>query len=184
MHVAISQTPKRQYFIVTDFFRGFKAREYSIYDQTGKNLQYRIESKYHILQSLELVTYPTKKVIGKLQANLRLLVYKGNIEIFDDHTQQWLKGVITQNFQLFGHNWTIKWNDRLLSMETDPISLTTNFFDKQHDRILLAKFQMRVQSFFWVNQYDMEVYSNAIPDGVYLLSLAARDHTLQAGKRG
>ncbi|CAF1417661.1 unnamed protein product [Rotaria magnacalcarata] len=106
----MSLMPIRQYLIVVDFLSRFKARKYSVYDPTGQHLQYRIESKYNILQTIELIAYPRKNVTGKLQARINPFV-----------------------------------------------------------------FQLRTKPFTWVSKHDMEIYSNAIPDAVYLLGLAAKD---------
>ncbi|CAF4169167.1 unnamed protein product, partial [Rotaria magnacalcarata] len=94
-------TAKRQYFIAVDFFTGIKADEYSVYDPTGKILQYRIESKYRILQLLELVSYPTKTIIGKLKSKVKMTVYEADFDIYDNRTQQWLKGTVKQGWKVF-----------------------------------------------------------------------------------
>lgn len=185
IYAVLSQTPKRQYTIVADFFRGIKAREFSIYDKSGKHLQYRIESKYHIFQKIELVSYPSKAVIGRLQANFKLLLYDASFEVYDEGKNQWSKGTINQNFQWLGANFTIKWNNHLLTMETEPISFTTNIFDNAKDQHeLVATYRMKGQSLIWVKKYEMDVYSTEIPDSVYLLGLAARDHLLRTKKSG
>ncbi|CAF1478899.1 unnamed protein product, partial [Rotaria sp. Silwood1] len=159
----------RQYLILADFLSGFKAREYSIYDQTGQHLQYRIESRYHILQTIELIAYPRKNVTGKLQAHINPFEYEADFEVYDDRKQKWSKGSIKQHWQIFGSNFTIKWNDHLLLMETKSLTSTTNIFDTENKYNLLARFQLRRKPFTWISKHDMEIYSNAIPDAVYLL---------------
>ncbi|CAF3295212.1 unnamed protein product, partial [Rotaria sp. Silwood2] len=81
--IVMSLTPIRQYLISADFLSGFKAREYSIYDQTGQHLQYRIESRYHVLQTIELIAYPRKNVTGKLQARINPFEYEADFEVYD-----------------------------------------------------------------------------------------------------
>ncbi|CAF1407583.1 unnamed protein product [Rotaria magnacalcarata] len=70
-------------------------------------------------------------------------------------------------------------------MESETFSLDTNIFDKQNNRALLAKFRLRRHSLIWVSKYDVEIYSNAIPDSVYLLSIAAaQDRALRPRRSG
>ncbi|CAF3474313.1 unnamed protein product [Rotaria socialis] len=109
----MSLTPIRQYLVVADFLSGFKAREYSVYDPTGKN------------------------VTGKLQARITPFVYEADFEVHDGRKQKWSKGVIYQYWQYL--------------------------------------FQLRTKPFTWVSKHDMEIYSNGIPDAVYLLGLAVKD---------
>ncbi|CAF3040436.1 unnamed protein product [Rotaria socialis] len=184
VHAVVCHTAKRQYLIVTDFFTGIKAHEYSVYYPTSKILQYRIESKYHILQSLELVSYPTKTIIGKLKSKIKMILYEADFDIYDNRTRQWLKGTVKQGWSLFRHNWTIEFNGRSLLMETESLSFDTNIFDQQNNRALLAKFRLRPHSLMWVSKYDLEIYSNEIPDSVYLLSIAARDRALRPRRKG
>ena len=88
-HVVVCYHAQREYMIKSDLFKGIKVDEYSIYDFTGKNLQYRIESKYHVLHS---------------------------IEVYDDRYQRWFKGLITKT-HIIDDKWKIKYNGRLLAME-------------------------------------------------------------------
>ncbi|CAF2042674.1 unnamed protein product [Rotaria magnacalcarata] len=185
VHIILAQTPERQYVIEEDFYQGFKAREFSIYDRTGKNLQYRLESYISFGQSIELVAYPSKKAVGKAYSSKKGGVYQGTLKIRNLETKKWLKGTIVQHYQLLGQHWTISWNETRLSMDSEPASLTTSFHDgNQSDHTCLAKFHMRVQSLIWVNQYDMHIYSNIIPDSIYLLSLAIRDYANQLRRVG
>ncbi|CAF1648855.1 unnamed protein product, partial [Rotaria sp. Silwood1] len=74
---------RREYVVKKDFITGFKAGEFSIYDQTGKNFQYRVESRYNAAHSVELVAYPSKQVIARLKNQLTFFLYKGTLEILD-----------------------------------------------------------------------------------------------------
>jgi len=96
MHVVVCYHVGREYIIASDLFNGIKADEYSIYDGTGKNLLYRIESKYHVLQSIEVIAYPAKTVVGKLRSKFKFLYYEANFEVYDDRYQRWFKGVMTK----------------------------------------------------------------------------------------
>ena len=56
----------RQYVLNKDFFNGFKENEFTIYEQSSKNIQYRIESHFKVAHNLELVAYPSKQVVANL----------------------------------------------------------------------------------------------------------------------
>jgi hypothetical protein len=178
---------KREYLIIRDLFNGPKPEEYSIYDVTGENLQYRIESKFHILHSLEVIAYPAKKVVGKLQSKFNLFRYKANFEIYDDRYKRWFKGVINQTH--FRHDiWKIEYNGRLLSIEYRPYSkafkgksMIISSVDKNGTNVL-AEYQYRWSSIYPFGRYLMEVSSNEIPDIVYFLYIAAVKHNAKYRK--
>jgi hypothetical protein len=62
-----SQWAVRQYVIEKDFFSRFKAGEFSVYDQSGRNLVCRLESHYAITQTAELYAYPRKQMIASIR---------------------------------------------------------------------------------------------------------------------
>ena len=62
-----SQRTPRQYIIEKDFFTGLKAGEFSVYDQSGKNLLYRLESRYAVTQRAELYAFPGKQLVASLR---------------------------------------------------------------------------------------------------------------------
>ncbi|CAF1662060.1 unnamed protein product, partial [Adineta ricciae] len=67
LSIEIKHPSYATYVLVRDYFSGFKAPEYSIYDKSEKNLYYRIESSYGLYDKLKLVVYPSKKVIAKIR---------------------------------------------------------------------------------------------------------------------
>ncbi|CAF0797428.1 unnamed protein product [Rotaria sordida] len=175
-----SADPIKSYSIRKDFFKGFKAGEFSIRDTSGKHLYYRIESNYAKLHSLKIIAYPSKQEVGRLKAVEKLLVYKAEISILDPRTNQWVLGLIEKNFQLFGSLFKINWNGNHLKMENDIGLFTTKFLDKNGQ--LLAQFRLQNSSVFWTKKYDMQIFSTKYPEQIYLLGLAAHDHT-SSGKR-
>ncbi len=163
----------RQYVIRRDFFTGFKAGEFSVYDTSEKHVYYRIESKYDILQNLKVIAYPSKQEVGRLKAKLKLLLYKAEISILDPQTNQWVNGLIEQDFQLLKNSFNINWNGNRITMENDRASFTVKFRDTNGQ--LLAQFRIRLASIFVTNKYDMKIFSNKYPEQIYLLGLAALD---------
>jgi hypothetical protein len=160
---------------------GFKAGEFSVYDTSEKHVQYRIESSYGLMQNLKVIAQSSKQEIGRLQAKLNLLLYKAEISILDSQTNQWISGLIEQNFQILGSSFGITWNGHRISMENEVVSLTSRFYDE--DRTLLAQIRVRPASIF-VRKYDMKVFSNKYPEQIYLLTMAARDQLTSSKKTG
>ena len=176
-------TPLREYHIRRDILNGVKAPEFSIFDKTGKILQYRIESRYNGLHSVELVAYPSKQVVARLKNKITWLLYEGTVEILDAQSQQWSTGKISQNLQLLNHKSTIEWNGRRLLMEHSIASLTTRFSDENQNGQLLAEYILSLSSVVWANKYTLKVYSNDIPDAIYIFGLTVRDYLGTQRKR-
>ena len=61
-------------------------------------------------------------------------------------------------------------------MEQKSFSLTTEIRDEQQFNYVLARIRIRLVSAVWANKYDLEVYTNELPDVIYLLALAAYDY--------
>ncbi|CAF1429514.1 unnamed protein product [Adineta steineri] len=87
------------------------------------------------------------------------LLYEANISIFDSSSNQWMNGRIRRHFKFFGDQYTIEWNEE-------------------------TQFRRRWISLLRMSKYDLEIFSKQIPDAIYILALATKDHnTAQASKR-
>jgi hypothetical protein len=164
----------RQYIIRKDSFSGIKSGEFSIYDTTEQNMHYRIESEFNLLQSIKVVAYPSKQIVGRLEAQLKPLLFKADIIILDPTTNQWTNGLIQQNFKVLGSSFNIDWNGHRIIMENEVASLSSKFRDVNGD--LFAEFKMQHSSILRPHKYDMQIFSNKYPEQIYLLALAVRDH--------
>jgi hypothetical protein len=71
--------------------------------------------------------------------------------------------------------YTIQLNGRKILMEKGLLSAHTTFHDESEGGTLLARFQREFFSPVTATTYGLQVYSNAIPDGLYLLALAWTD---------
>ncbi|CAF3690398.1 unnamed protein product [Rotaria sp. Silwood1] len=175
-------TSKREYVIKKDFFTGVKAGEFSVYDRTGKNLQYRIESRYNALHSVELVAYPSKQAIARLKNQITLLLYKGTLEILDAKSNKWITGTINQKLKVLNHKSIINWNGRQLSMKHNIPSFTTKFFDEAQRNRLVAEYRIHMVASTVANKYTMKIFTDEIPDALFLLCLTVRDHIIASKK--
>ena len=66
VHLAVSLQTKRTHVMQKDYFSGTKAGELSIFHQQTNALVYRIEPLLFTFERVELIAYPSKKVVGKL----------------------------------------------------------------------------------------------------------------------
>ena len=57
----------RQYLIEKDFFNGFKAGEFSIYDLSTNRLLYRFETRYAFTQMADLLAEPNQQKVATIQ---------------------------------------------------------------------------------------------------------------------
>ena len=109
-----------------------------------------------------------------------MIVYDAGIEVFDLSYNQWIPGKISQTFPGYRFRFIIQYVNRRLIMEHKVFSLTTEFRDEQQPSYVLARFRMRLSSVVWSNKYDLQVYTNDLPDLIYLLALAAYDYNISA----
>jgi hypothetical protein len=170
------QKVNRTYLIKKDFISGLKGGEFTIYDDQGKNPLYRMESKLG-KHNVKLYQGLTKtNPIALLQAKITLALYKATIAILNQNSNQWQNGTIDQNFKIVGNKFLINFNNVQISMEGKGASFDTTFIDQSNQQVL-AKFRKRISSLFWKNKYDLQVLSDKLPDQLYFLCVAARDHT-------
>lgn len=172
------QNVVQQYGIRKDLFSGIKSGEYSVFDNTGKILEYRIESTYSVLQNIRVIAYPSKQEVGRLKAKFKLVGYKGDISILDPKKNQWIDGTIREHVKIFGSFFNIVWNGDTITMETKVTSTTAKFFDA--NKQLLAQF--KITSILGQKGFAMETYSTKYPDQLYFLGLAARDQLSSSKK--
>ncbi|UJR17681.1 hypothetical protein I4U23_004579 [Adineta vaga] len=166
------------YVLIRDYFNGFKAPEYSVYNKTEKDLYYRIESNYDFQDNMKLVSYPSKKSIAKLRSKTRGTSYEAKISIRNTTSNQWIDGKIIQHPQWLSTNYSIEWNGYHLSIINNFIaSWTLDIIDSSRNE-LLAQSQRRW--FSWKFKYQLDLYSDQVPESIYLLGLAV----VSRGKNG
>ncbi|CAF1211133.1 unnamed protein product [Adineta steineri] len=163
----------RTYTLRKDYFNGIKVAEFSVFDISKTTLYYRIESKFSILPKFELISYPSKQVVGKLEGKLG----KINLSLLDDKTGQWVTGTMKQHVTLLKHyQYNIELNGRQILMKKELLSSHTTFHDAvQNGETLLARYQREFFSPITATTYGVQIFSNELPDGLYLLALAWTD---------
>ncbi|CAF2208352.1 unnamed protein product [Rotaria magnacalcarata] len=86
----------RQYVISKDYFNGIKENEFSVYNQSSKNIQCLIESHMTSARNMELVAYLSKLIVGKLFETLDLATFN----ILDTKSGQCLTGKMKNTYPL------------------------------------------------------------------------------------
>ena len=172
----------RQYVLCRDFFNVMKSSAFSVYDTDEKVQHYRIESKIHLLQTVEIVRYPEKKTIGKLNSQLNFMTYRGEFSILDEKRSKWISGTVKEEFKLSHNVFHINWNGTTITMKNKPSEWKYEFRDS-NDK-LLADFRIRVASTLWTPKYDVKVYSNDFPEQIYFLAIAASNHASRPSGKG
>ena len=171
------QGTNRTYLIKKDLVSGPKGGEFTVFDSQGKSQLYRMESKVGATHNVKLFKGKDRtNPLAILKGKFTVVLYKASISILNGETNEFNNGTIQQNYKIVGNKFLINYNNRQISMEGKGASLDTNFVDQSNGNVL-AKFRKRISSLFWRNKYDLQVLSDQIPDSIYFLGVAARDHT-------
>ncbi len=175
-----SQSNIRNYVVRQDFFSDVKRREYDVFDQTETNLHYYIEAQRLGRETIQVFASPSNEVVGRLRREFGFM-YKATISILDSHSNRWINGTIKGNMRLFGSKYTIEWNGERVSMKTKIGTMAIEFRDEKN-KSRLGELRRRLSSVLLASKYDLAVFSNKLPDAVYLLTLAV--HEYQLSKQG
>jgi hypothetical protein len=119
-----SQNATQEYTIHRDFFNGFKAAEFSVFDTSEKNIHYRIESNYGVTHNVKVIAYPSKQEVGRLQAKITVVLYNADISILNPQTNQWNNGLVEQNFKLLASSFNVNWNGHRITLATEAFEST------------------------------------------------------------
>jgi hypothetical protein len=83
-----SQSAVQEYVVRRDFFARLKSRGFLVYDKSENQVYYHIKCKYGAMQNIELHAYPSKQVVGRLQAKINFLFSKAEFSILDSQSNQ------------------------------------------------------------------------------------------------
>ncbi|UJR29808.1 hypothetical protein I4U23_017352 [Adineta vaga] len=164
----------RRYFIQKDYFTGFKLGEFSIFDSSKKDLLFRIESLYTFGGKIQIINNSSKQVVAELRNKLSFTVHKANFTILDPVSKQWINGKFERQFHFFNRKYLLQWNQQNIRIENKFSSYTTTFkHDKRNQT--LAKAERYTYSLIKPTRYDLEIYSDDIPDIIYILGVFVID---------
>jgi hypothetical protein len=176
-----SQNNIRNYVVHQDFLADVKKREYNIFDQTESNLVYYIEAGRLGFEKIQVFASPSKQLVGTLKRVFSFM-YKASISVLDSRSNRWINGTIKQNMRLLGSKYTIEWNGEKVSMKTKVgLSMAIEFHDEKNKN-RLGVLRRRLSSVLLASKYDLAVFTDKLPDAIYLLTLAV--HEYQLSKQG
>lgn len=168
----------RQYEIYKDFINGLKLNEYTVFNQSSKNILYRIESHFTLLNNLELVAYPEKQIVANISGSL----YSATFKILNTRSGQWSVGKCQSKFTLTNDfKYIIEWNGRQITVVKRLRMPQVYFRDVTAGDKLFARFYESARSNMYIHR--LEVYSNDIPDSIYLLAFAWRENQRSQNSR-
>ena len=139
-------------------------------------------------QRSEIVRYPEKKTIGKLNSQFQWRGYAGELSILDEKRNKWIGGKVVGNRTQLSMKYTyyafdINWNGTTITLDRNIEKPGLQFRDA--DGLLLADFTSRVWPIILgYSKYDVKIYSNAFPEQIYLLVIAASDRTMGHRRKG
>jgi len=149
--------------------------QFSILDSSGKQYLYRLKTSYIDNDSLLLISYPSKDILGYLQGQWRNETLNVTFEIFHLTTNQWTNGTIQKIFNLFIEKYLIEWNYQNFIMKKKIFSKNYQFYDENKN--ILGEFRKRFRWFNWsLVKYDLKIFIEKLPDLVYFFLLAIVDH--------
>ncbi|CAF3692322.1 unnamed protein product [Rotaria sp. Silwood1] len=163
-----------------DFINGFKTGEVSIYNQETNTRAYRIESHMYLFkpERIDLIAYRPMQVVGKLTTKLERRWHEVTFEVLDSQTQQWKVGKFIQNYiGWYRDSIDIDWGGFPLKCEIAANRLAGRFLT-DNNTILLAEFKRGSQHTFNASNYKVEIYSDDVPDAIYLLYVANFDEII------
>ena len=171
----------RNLFIKRDAFDGFLSGKFSVYDQLGNELQYRIESRPFPKRNTHIITYPSKQTIAKLRAQWIWRGYFATLSILEPHSNHWVDGIITSRGDFSVGKYYIEWNGARILMSGQAKSETSNFIDLLEDIPLTTS--KRDRRFLTTSEYELKMFSDRYLEALYLISLAVWD-SLHPGLNG
>jgi hypothetical protein len=101
------------------------------------------------------------------------------MNILDDHTNKWMSGQIYQHYRPQGFRFTIQYGGRYYTMENKFLSLITEIRDDKRPNYVLTHFyQTNINPIYGTSKYNLKIYTDDLPDPVYILALYALDSNL------
>ena len=180
LHLAICRRTKRLYFMDKSFVL-FKMEhhQFSIHAEKRNNLVYQIKSDN--FSNANIVAYPSKQIVNKLQHHTNGKVIEVAVEVFDNQTQRWEKGkMIHTPLGSRKGEVDIEWNGRALKYIHQPNEVPDAFF-KPPDTVLA---ELQWLSHKRRSEYEVEIYSKEIPNPAYLLFIAALTEIIKPSGKG
>ncbi|CAF0835979.1 unnamed protein product [Adineta ricciae] len=167
----------RDYIVSHEYSSGLTREEFSVYDPVANSLLCRLEtSGYSYNRYTNLVMYPSYQTIGLIRDVWSPFSYQGYFNVLDDELNQWMNGYIFQRYRPQGFRLSIEYGGHVYIMENRLGSLITDIRDEQNPNYLLTRFQQTyIDPLTGSMKYAVKVFTNDLPDPIYMMALYAYD---------
>ncbi|CAF1198111.1 unnamed protein product [Adineta steineri] len=174
-------TANRSYLVKRVNFNVFKFSEFSIF-RSKHHLAYRIKSSYAFRRKLEIIDVSTNQVVCRLTNKISLTQSGADFTILNSTSDEWITGKILRKAGL-NQKYHIKWDGNDILMKTKFNSLTTTF-EHEYQSGILAKFKRPFFPLIFGVEFDLQIFSNDVPDIIYFIGLVMKDQDSSAGFKG
>ncbi|CAF3537057.1 unnamed protein product [Rotaria sp. Silwood1] len=177
-----SRRTLRNYIVYNQYLSQFRQNQFSVYDQSEKNLLCRIESssEYSFNRLNNLILYPFNQTIASINNLWSPYMYQAHINILDVKLNKWMSGQIYQSYSSQGFQFRIEYRRKYYIMENKVDSLITEIRDEKRSNYILTRFYQISNDIIFSSsssssKYKIQVYTNDLPHPLYMLALYAFD---------
>ena len=156
--------------------KGKPITNFTVFDSTGKVQLYRLRSSVTDMDEMMVVEYPAKNMIANAEGEWIDGKVNVTFSIYEKKLGKWIEGNIQRRVQQSPEDYRIEWNNQTCIIRVRWYTKTIKIY-KERPEELIADFRHRAR---WLNKlkynYDLKIYSDKLPDALYLLALNIMHH--------
>ena len=170
---------RRTYTIVVErVLNENRLLNYTIYDASGMKRLYRMRTLQNDIDTILLVDYPTKNLVGICEGEWAWDKIDVSFSIYSYASSKWIDGKITKAFHLLRQKYFIKWNSKNVTMRGGIFSKAMHFYAGQ-DELYIGQFR-DASSWYTTNaKYELQIDSTYMPEQIYFFAVAMISHRTQ-----
>ncbi|CAF1944675.1 unnamed protein product [Rotaria magnacalcarata] len=172
-----SKEPIRSYVAIKNktTTKGF-IHEIAICDSQEKKVLYRLKTSTSDIDTIILVDQQTKNIVANLEGIWVDGTFNVTFSIYDTKLNKWTDGTIKRIARVADDDYAIKYNNHHLNTDRRWYSKKVKLYYTTNKEYL-ARFRIRYRWFNWSPiKYDIQIYSNKVPDAVYFFLLTIMEH--------
>ncbi|CAF3807082.1 unnamed protein product [Rotaria sp. Silwood1] len=162
--------------------RRFELTGYTIFDSKEKTRLYRLTASRSDIDSGILFDNAEDNMIANLEGEWIEDKFNVTFSIYNSKLNKWTDGIIRRTLHWFSVDYTVEYNNEQVIAKRKKDAKKGKIYHKKNNE-LLAKFAARSQ---WLSgtplKYDLEIYSNKVPDAIHFFLLLIMDHRLRVNK--
>lgn len=151
---------------------------YTIYDSMGLKRLYRMRTLQNDIDTILLVDYPAKNLVGNCEGEWAWDKVDVSFSIYSYSLSKWIDGKISKRVHLLRQKYSIEWDSKEVIMKSDLFSHAMSFYTGPQE-IFLGQFKDTSSLFRNNAKYQLQIYSNYMPDQIYFFALAMISHQIQ-----